>query len=133
MVNKSFKSLVIVLVSAFVFSSQAGDMSEAAIKERIKPVAQVKVAGAVEVSADAGPRSGADVYQTSCFACHGTGAMNAPKAGDAAAWGPRMEQGIDVMLGHAINGYNAMPPKGTCGNCSDDDIKAAIEHMIDGL
>ena len=72
-----------------------------------------------------GPRSGAEVYQASCFACHATGALNAPKLGDAAAWEPRIAQGFDVMLEHAIKGFNAMPPKGTCGDCSDDEIKGS--------
>lgn len=112
------------------------DMSADAIQERIKPVGQVLLEGeeiSAAVTEPTGPRSGADVYQASCFACHGTGAMNAPKQGDAAAWQPRMAKGFDTVLQNAINGINAMPPRGTCGNCSDDEIKAAIEHMIEGI
>ncbi|MDW3125150.1 cytochrome c5 family protein, partial [Vibrio sp. 1974] len=46
---------------------------------------------------------------------------------------PRIEQGKDVLVKHALEGFNAMPAKGTCMDCSDDEIIAAIDHMIDGL
>lgn len=126
--------LVIASISAFAASAST-DMSEEAIKARIQPVGQVRISGAEPV-ADAsasGPKSGADVYQTSCATCHGTGIMNAPKPGDSAGWTPRVAQGMDVLLEHALNGFNAMPARGTCGGCSDDEIKAAIEHMIEGI
>ena len=84
-------------------------------------------------SADAGPRSGADIYAKSCVACHTSGVLGAPKLQDAADWAPRLEKGFDVVWQNAIKGINAMPPKGTCSSCSDDDIKAAVEHMIEGL
>lgn len=130
----NLKAFFIVLASLFVFSSQATDMSAASIKDRIKPLGQISVAGAVEESAAAsGPRSGEDVFKGACFACHGTGAMGAPKKGNADDWGPRIEQGEETLIKHAIGGFNAMPPRGTCGDCSDDEIKAAIEYMIEGL
>jgi cytochrome c5 len=44
-----------------------------------------------------------------------------------------MEKGFDVVWKNAINGIGGMPPMGTCGDCSDDEIKAAIEHMIEGI
>jgi cytochrome c5 len=50
--------------------------------------------------------------------------------GDSAAWGPRAAQGIDTLLTHATNGLNAMPPKGTCADCSGDELKNAIEYML---
>lgn len=110
------------------------DMSDEAIAERIKPVGKVHIAGAEAASAAAsGPRSGEQVYNTFCSACHGTGALGAPKHNDPAAWGPRVEQGMETLLSHAINGLNAMPPKGTCSDCSEDEIKAAIEFMTEGV
>lgn len=71
-------------------------------------------------------------YMASCFACHSSGAAGAPKvgAGNAEAWAPRMEKGIDAVLANAIKGVNAMPPKGLCFNCTDDDLKAIIEYMV---
>jgi len=120
------------------------DMGDEAIAARIAPVAQLNTGGAIEpeapaaapvAAAAAGARSGQDVYQSTCFACHGTGAAGAPMVGDAAAWGPRAAQGIDTLLSHAVNGFTGskgmMPARGTCGNCSDDDLKAAVEYMVE--
>lgn len=72
-------------------------------------------------------------YMASCFACHSTGAAGAPKVGDgmAAEWEPRMEKGLDSVVANAINGINTMPAKGLCFDCTDDDLKAIVEYMID--
>lgn len=127
------KLLVTLFTLASIFAVQAAEADKSEIEKRIKPVGQIYLAGAAPVAeaAPSGPKSGADVYQASCFACHGTGAMGAPKKGDAAAWGPRKAQGMETLLSHAIKGFNAMPPKGTCMACSDDEIKAAIEFMLE--
>lgn len=71
-------------------------------------------------------------YMASCFACHSSGAAGAPKVGpgNADAWAPRMEKGMDAVLEAAIKGVNAMPPKGLCFNCTDDDLRALIEYMV---
>ena len=128
------KSVISALVSLFVvFAAQTQEMSADEIKSRIQPIGKVHVAGAQAAAAASGPRSGQEVYGKSCVACHSAGVLGAPKLHDAADWAPRMEKGLDVLLKHAIEGFNAMPPRGTCGNCSDDEIKAAIEHMIEGL
>ncbi|WP_425456696.1 c-type cytochrome [Catenovulum sediminis] len=119
---------------AFVPAVFAADMSDEAIKERIKPIGSVHVAGENASAASAGgARSGEQVYNASCTACHSVGVMGAPKPNVAADWNARIEQGFDTMLDHAINGFNAMPPKGTCMDCSDDEIKAAIEYMISDI
>ena len=55
--------------------------------------------------------------------------MGAPKVGDAAAWAPRLAKGNDVLLKHVVEGFNAMPPKGTCMDCTDEDFKKLIEKM----
>lgn len=70
-----------------------------------------------------------DKYNKSCAVCHATGAANAPKTGDAAAWEPRLAKGMDVLVASVANGMNAMPPKGMCFDCSDEDYKAMIEYM----
>ncbi|NMV43156.1 cytochrome c5 family protein, partial [Vibrio parahaemolyticus] len=57
----------------------------------------------------------------------------APKTGNADDWAPRIAQGKDTLVKHALEGFNAMPAKGTCMDCSDDEIIAAIDHMIEGL
>ena len=73
---------------------------------------------------------GQKVYQTSCQACHATGAAGAPKLGDKDAWAPRIATGVDAMVANSIKGKGAMPPKGACASCSDDDLKAAVEYMV---
>ncbi|HHJ13366.1 MAG TPA: cytochrome c5 family protein [Gammaproteobacteria bacterium] len=126
------------LVSQPVLAEDGLDARQAAkILENIRPVGQVNVGGASAQAQTAAPapaaasaRSGADVYNGACMACHGTGAAGAPKVGDKAAWGPRAEMGVDGLLKSAVSGLNAMPPRGTCGDCSDDELKAAIEHML---
>ena len=85
--------------------------------------------GSINISA----RSGEQVYNTFCAACHTSGVMGAPKINNAEDWEPRLAQGMDTVLKHAIEGYNAMPPKGTCSDCSDDEIQAAIDYMIAGI
>lgn len=131
------RSLLSVLFAALTFSTAALATSQAdydAIAERIKPVGDVYLAGSEPVKAEpTGPRDGATVYGTFCIACHASGVSGAPIKGNADQWAPRIAQGKDVLQTHAINGLNLMPPKGTCMDCSDDEILAAIEHMIAGL
>ena len=79
-------------------------------------------ASAAPVAAAA--RSGEEVYNSACAASPQIGVAGAPK-GDSAAWKPRMAQGESTVLSHTINGLNAMPSKGTCANCSDDELLAA--------
>ena len=68
-------------------------------------------------------------YNKSCAVCHATGAANAPKTGDAAAWEARLAKGMDALVASVSTGMNAMPPKGMCFDCSDEDYKALIEYM----
>ena len=72
-------------------------------------------------------------YMASCFACHSTGAAGAPKvgAGMAVEWEPRLEKGLDAVVQNAINGVNTMPAKGLCFDCSDEDLRAIVEYMVD--
>jgi len=69
-------------------------------------------------------------YMQSCWACHNSGAAGAPKVGDAAAWVPRIAKGMDVLLANSIAGINAMPAKGMCFTCTNDDLKALVEYMV---
>ena len=109
------------------------------IAERIAPVGEICMQGdecaaaapAATASAGGGTRSGEDVYKGSCQTCHAAGVAGAPKFADAAAWAPRISKGMDTLYTHAINGFNAMPAKGLCADCSDDEIKAAVDYMAD--
>lgn len=68
-------------------------------------------------------------YEKSCKLCHDGGLMGAPKTGDVAAWAPRLAKGNDVLLKNVITGINAMPPKGTCMDCTDEEFQKLIEKM----
>lgn len=85
--------------------------------------------GLLAVQAMADDKAVEALYNQSCIACHASGAANAPKTGDVAAWKPRLEKGMDALLASAKKGINAMPPMGMCTTCSDDDMKALIEYM----
>jgi cytochrome c5 len=78
-----------------------------------------------------GAKTPDEIITKHCSACHGTGLLGAPKIGDTAAWKERANQqgGLDGILAKAITGINAMPPKGTCADCSDADLKGAIKKM----
>ena len=101
--------------------------SERATAERLE---RGSAAAATEEVAS-GPRSGEQVHQSACAACHATGAAGAPKTGVAAEWSARIAKGNATLVKHAIEGFNAMPPKGMCMDCSDDEIKAAVEYMVE--
>lgn len=113
------------------------DMSAAAVAERIAPVGQLNrtpppaaAPAATTTVAASGGRSGEAIYNSACMACHAVGVAGAPKFGDVAAWEPRIARGLDALLETAINGKGAMPPRGTCADCSDDELRGTIEYMV---
>ncbi|CAK0743524.1 hypothetical protein CCP3SC1_130028 [Gammaproteobacteria bacterium] len=70
------------------------------------------------------------IYVNACFACHETGAAGAPKRGDQAAWHSRITQGMDTLLAHAMNGINAMPPRGGNPTLTEEQIVTAIHYLV---
>ena len=95
--------------------------------ENIKPEATVEVA-----VADAGPhvdKSGEEVVKAVCGMCHTAGLMNAPKIGDNGQWVPRIAQGYDVLVSHAINGIRSMPARGGNPALTDGEVANAVVHM----
>lgn len=105
------------------------------IKERLTPVGDLCMSGqecaAAPVLVAAGPRSAEDIYKSKCVACHATGAAGAPKLGDAAAWAPRISKGLDTLYTNASKGFKGMPAKGLCMDCSDDEINATVDYMVE--
>ncbi|MFO1328558.1 MAG: c-type cytochrome [Rubrivivax sp.] len=96
-----------------------------ATARRIQPVGTIELRDA---SAPAVLRTGEQVYQGQCMACHGSGAAGAPKFGDAAAWAPRIGTGLDALLNSALKGKGAMAAQGG-GEYSDFEISRAIVYM----
>lgn len=107
-------------------TTSAGDDAEA----RIQPVAKFALATAAAPAAAGVAKDGATVFNTVCGACHNTGAAGAPKAGDKAAWAPRIAQGKEALYKSALGGKNAMPAKGGAAALSDAEVKAAVDHLI---
>ena len=133
-----------------------GDASPASIAQRLKPVGTVVVGDAPAPAANApataataasaspgvktasgqpvktgagGASAGKQLYESICVACHGAGIAGAPKAGDKAAWQPRIAKGKDSLYTSALKGKNAMPPKGG-STAPDADVKAAVDYMV---
>ncbi|SEG81347.1 c-type cytochrome [Marinobacterium lutimaris] len=96
-----------------------------------KALVLAAVAALLSPAAAMAERSGEELYNTKCSVCHAAGVAGAPKFGDAAAWAPRAEKGMDALLATAKSGLNAMPPMGTCVDCSDSEMTAAIQYMLD--
>ena len=86
-------------------------------------------AAAAAAAAPAAGGAGKALYDSACMACHATGAANAPKLGDKAAWAPRLAQGVPALVTSAIKGKGAMPPKGGSA-ASDADIHSAVVYMV---
>jgi cytochrome c5 len=133
-------SLIVLAVVLFIIAQIIGGKPEATktssldkdVIARIEPVGKLTVAQAVANTVVPGAQAadGAAVYNEVCMACHNTGAANAPKLGDKAAWAPRIAQGKDTLYKHALQGLRAMPPKGGRADKSDADIKAAVDYIV---
>lgn len=77
-------------------------------------------------------RSGQEIYDGYCSSCHKTGAAGAPKLDASDEWQSRLDdKGRDKLYENSINGFNAMPAKGTCSDCSDTEMQAAVDYMLD--
>jgi cytochrome c5 len=131
--------IVVSMSIPFAQAVEYYDRSREAIDERTKPIGRVQQlqsetveepAATAETTVEAAPPSGEQIYQQYCALCHVGGVAGAPQLEDKAEWEKRKAQGEDVLLQHVTNGYNAMPAKGTCMTCSEADLKAAIEYML---
>ncbi len=97
--------------------------------KNLEPVGAVSTKD-TQTSSDSGKaRSGKEVYNASCMACHASGVANAPKLGDKAAWEPRVATGLDALIKTAVNGKGAMPARGGNPAVTDEEIKAVILYM----
>lgn len=74
--------------------------------------------------------SGEQVFKQTCHTCHVPGVAGAPKVSDKAAWEERYADGIDTMYERAINGFNAMPPKGGNPKLTDQEVKDTVDYIL---
>ena len=130
---------IAVLGAQLVTGSKHIDPTEAkkSVERRIKPVGDlVKFDGApppvaaVVATVALKAKSGEEVFNGACVACHGAGIAGAPKVGDKASWAPRIAQGLNTLYEHAIKGFKTMPAKGGQVALSDDDVKAAVDYQV---
>ena len=124
--------ILIILLATYVArsttSGTAGSdaMSERSIAERMRPVGMVVLA---DSSVPKSLQTGEAVYAAACSACHAAGIAGAPRTGDAAAWAPRLKQGFDLLVKHAVEGFKAMPPKGGNANLDPIEVARAVAFM----
>ncbi|MBS0353929.1 MAG: cytochrome c5 family protein [Proteobacteria bacterium] len=129
---RSFARIALSIGVAALATQLVGCGKKAAVDEElaaklVQPVARVELAAAP--AAAPGSRKGEDIFKAVCSACHETGAAGAPKAGDKAAWGPRIAQGYDTLVKSAAAGKNAMPPRGGAADLTDDELKRAVAFL----
>jgi cytochrome c5 len=152
--------LAVLATGAGKYDKTHPGMSDEAIAQRIKPLGQVRLAegGAADAPTEAAaspatasqaagttpspasaPAAGGQVaaagdgkavYDKTCMACHAAGVAGAPKAGDKAAWEPRLKQGMEALYATSLKGKGAMPPKGGAVQLSDAEVKAAVDYMV---
>lgn len=122
--------LIILLVNLVDAGTQKGSGSDAqtpeAIATRIKPIADFAL---VDANAPKVMKTGQQVYDSTCAACHNAGVAGAPKVGDSAAWAPFIAKGYETLVKNALNGIGAMPAKGGNPSLSDFEVERAVVHM----
>ena len=74
--------------------------------------------------------AGEEVFTKHCKVCHAQGINGAPIVGNQKMWGPRIDQGHDVLVQHAINGFGLMPPRAGNPDLRDEEISNAVFYMI---
>ena len=138
MITRVTVFLAAATLAAAAAAVELTDAQRSAIEDRIKPVGEVCLqgdssCGGAAVAAASGPRSGEDVYNGACMACHTTGAGGAPVLGDVAAWADRNAKGTAALPDAGVTGVpgTGMIAKGGCMNCSDDEIYAAVDYMVE--
>lgn len=109
--------------NAVIYMFQAGG-AQPAFASAAAPAAAASAAAKPDAA------KGKAVYDAACGVCHAAGVAGAPKAGDKAAWAPRVAGGIDALYSSSLKGKNAMPPKGGNLTLADADVKAAVDYLV---
>lgn len=107
-------------------SKEAADAAEQKVVANIAPVATVEVAEAAGAHVE---KSGEEIVKGVCIACHGVGALGAPKIGNAGDWGPRIAQGYETLVKHATEGIRSMPARGGNAELTDHEVADAVAYM----
>ena len=119
------------LISGLLFA----DDYEDEVRDRLNKYSgsTIAVDNGAQEGEEATSRSGKEVYDIGCAACHTAGLAGSPLLGDQSQWEARLVKGADTLTNNAYNGYNAMPAKGLCIDCSKDEIRASVDYMLEAL
>ena len=131
--KKLISTLLVILFSQEFIS----DSYEDEVRKRLgllknKPMVTMASDSDASESVAAG-RTGEAVYNLGCAACHTAGLAGAPMLANQAQWEGRLEKGLETLTNNAYNGYNAMPAKGLCMDCSLEGIERSVQYMLDSL
>lgn len=137
--SRTTQVLLVILGLTMAGSLWAQQTRNQQISERIAAVDNVCLAG--EECAAAGTATIAqadtafsveDTYEQYCAMCHNTGMAGSPVRGDTDIWASRLDDiGFEALVTNAIEGVNAMPPRGMCNDCSDEQIAELVEYLAD--
>lgn len=147
-------TIALVAVASYIYSQEPPYQASGAaqvIEQRIKPVGGVyagdtgraAMAAAQAAAAKAaasqvaygGTTDGKEIYGQLCHSCHTAGIAGAPKLGDKGMWAPRIAEGIDTLVKHAIDGYtgpdgNVMPAKGGNPALTEEQVANTVKWMV---
>jgi cytochrome c5 len=124
-----FIAPIFIIIGLVYFVTSGPKPGAGAVDQALSTAQRIHRIGSVELRDANRPLAAGDaVYAAQCLACHGAGLVGAPKFGDAAAWGPRLNQGYDTLLLHSLQGLGAMGAQGG-GAYSDIEIGRAVVHM----
>lgn len=131
------KKLISTLLVLFFSQEFLSDSYEDEVRKRLgllknKPMVTMASDSDASESVAAG-RTGEAVYNLGCAACHTAGLAGAPMLANQAQWEGRLEKGLETLTNNAYNGYNAMPAKGLCMDCSLEEIERSVQYMLDSL
>ena len=137
MINHSTLAAISSVALFISVNAYSNHNTQESMETRVSAVGELNVSD--EASASSSEESavvdGASVYNTSCAACHGSGVAGAPIVGEADDWEDRIEQGFEVLVEHAIQGFQGsvgvMPAKGGNPSLSDESVTAAVQYMVD--
>ena len=125
--------LAIFLIVQLVLGIQANQKTDTstedaqkALLDRIKPLAEM---AALDASAPVVEKSGQEVYEAACVACHGSGALGAPRFENKGDWNARIGQGYDTLVKNATEGIRQMPPRGGNAGLTDAEVARAVVYM----
>jgi cytochrome c5 len=123
-----FAMPVVALVAAALLAgcSEQSKVDPELTATLIQPVARVEIQA---VTIAPGSRTGEQIVKSICAGCHDSGAVGAPKTGDAGEWGPRLALGFEALTSSAIAGKGAMPPRGGGSDLTDTEVARAVAYL----